>query len=338
MCCEWHHTTPGRYVDRLDELHANMRGDDPVDLLDGAWVDIHGIAGRSFSDLLPPGLRASATSPGRSTSKAAMADAHATLCVVTLGFDNRLEAESLEIAHRGDFLTHGVVARQSTRCLTRHGRQDHRRSLQVRISPCATKSPLDSRESRFGSKPPRTPSGRVAPLVRVLRRARGGGAAAESRHGRRRKRAKASGCGAGRRRIPDGAAERKRRRVRRVGQHARAPRAARHVGITAAEVAQANAARLAGLPQLSAQLHAHQRRRGRSRRRAEMAVDGADVGRAVQRRRRARFETQLQESTIYRAAFSQRQLYQRMVEFWTRPLQPGHRQGRLSAASPTSAT
>src|ERR1043166_3021863 len=28
-------------------------------------------------------------------------------------------------------------------------------------------------------------------------------------------------------------------------------------------------------------------------------------------------KTQLQESTIYRAAFSQRQLYQRMVEFWS---------------------
>ena len=28
-------------------------------------------------------------------------------------------------------------------------------------------------------------------------------------------------------------------------------------------------------------------------------------------------QTQLRESTIYRAAFSQRQLYQRMVEFWT---------------------
>src|SRR2546422_587647 len=31
----------------------------------------------------------------------------------------------------------------------------------------------------------------------------------------------------------------------------------------------------------------------------------------------AAVKTQLQESTIYRAAFSQRQLYQRMVEFWT---------------------
>ncbi|HEY4131370.1 MAG TPA: DUF1800 family protein, partial [Gemmatimonadaceae bacterium] len=31
----------------------------------------------------------------------------------------------------------------------------------------------------------------------------------------------------------------------------------------------------------------------------------------------AQIKTQLQESTIYRAAFSQRQLYQRMVEFWS---------------------
>ena len=102
---------------------------------------------------------------------------------------------------------------------------------------------------------------RIASLVRVLRRARRGGAASET------------GARAGdvpqrkpRSREPtDGefAIDAARTKASRRSPSGRAtlgpPRAPRDMGVTPAEMAKANAARLAGISQLSAQLHAHQR-------------------------------------------------------------------------------
>ncbi len=172
----------------------------------------------------------------------------------------------------------------------------------------------------------------VAPIVRVLRRPGRGRAVSEARaRAVATERPSAPSTREPKRRIRRGDSESIRGRVLGVGCRDVAPRTARDARHDPGRGVSRCRDGLAGIPQLSAQLPAHRRQRARSRRRHALSADEPDRRTCFSAPMPGTVQNQLIESTIYRAAFSQRQLYQRMVEFWTDHFNQADRQGRLPA-------